>query len=275
MALIPGTLPSDTCYGTPQDLLELFAQYLDVPAFALNSKVIFSTSNPGATAADAIWFDTTAATNPIMKIFVSGGFVDYVANYIKNVSTNLTTKTVVGAGDFILISDVSASGDAKKTTAQAIANLNPPRILQVVSTIKTDLFSTSSTSFVDITGLSVSITPASASSKILIIANVNGSVNTADVRTAVRLLRGSTPIAIGDAAGSRARGFGALGNTIYSLSNASVTFLDTPSSAVALTYKIQLLVQTGYSAVVNSTSNDVDAASTPRTVSSITVMEVT
>lgn len=31
MALISGSLPPQTCYGTPQQLLDLFAQYLSVP----------------------------------------------------------------------------------------------------------------------------------------------------------------------------------------------------------------------------------------------------
>jgi hypothetical protein len=108
MALIPGTLPNDTCYGTPQDLLELFAQYLDVPAFALNSKVVFGTSSAGLTA-DVVWFDTTAPTNPILKITVSGGFVDYIKNYI----TSAATVTIVGA-DSILILDASDSGNTKR-----------------------------------------------------------------------------------------------------------------------------------------------------------------
>lgn len=124
MALIPGTLPSDTCYGTPQDLLELFAQYLDVPAFALNSKVVFGTSSAGLTA-DVIWFDTgsgapASATNPILKITVSGGFVDYVNNYL----VNLATKTAA-TGDFVLVQDISDSNKSKKVTAQTIANLAP------------------------------------------------------------------------------------------------------------------------------------------------------
>ena len=42
-------------------------------------------------------------------------------------------------------------------------------IIQVKSVVKTDLFNTNSSSFTDITGLSVSITPTSASSKIFII----------------------------------------------------------------------------------------------------------
>jgi len=39
MALVPGTLPTGTCYGTPQDLLELFAQYLDLPSFTVSTVV--------------------------------------------------------------------------------------------------------------------------------------------------------------------------------------------------------------------------------------------
>ena len=112
MALIPGTLPSDTCYGTPQDLLELFAQYLDVPAFALNSKVVFSTVSTGLTA-DVVWFDIgsgapASATNPIMKITVSGAFVDYVKNYI----INAPVVTIVGA-DTLLILDAT-DGNTKR-----------------------------------------------------------------------------------------------------------------------------------------------------------------
>jgi len=120
MALIPGTLPNDTCYGTPQDLLELFAQYLDVPAFALNSKVVFGTSSAGLTA-DVIWFDTTAPTNPIMKITVSGGFTDYIKNYI----TSAATVTIVGA-DSVLILDASDSGNTKKGLVSDIAALAVP-----------------------------------------------------------------------------------------------------------------------------------------------------
>jgi len=120
MALIPGTLPNDTCYGTPQDLLELFAQYLDVPAFALNSKVVFGTSSAGLTA-DVVWFDTTTATNPILKITVSGGFTDYIKNYI----TNAATVTIVGA-DSILILDASDSGNTKRGLVSDIAALAVP-----------------------------------------------------------------------------------------------------------------------------------------------------
>jgi hypothetical protein len=121
MALIPGTLPSDTCYGTPQDLLELFAQYLDVPAFALSSKVVFSSTNTGFTS-DIVWFDTSSATRPIMKITVSSsGFLDYVKNYI----TAAPVVTIVGA-DSVLILDASDSSNTKRGLVSDIAALAVP-----------------------------------------------------------------------------------------------------------------------------------------------------
>jgi hypothetical protein len=120
MALIPGTLPNDTCYGTPQDLLELFAQYLDVPAFALSSKVVFSTTNTGFTS-DIVWFDTTSATRPIMKITVSSsGFLDYIKNYI----TAAPLVTIVGA-DTLLIADASDSSNTKRGLVSDIVSLVP------------------------------------------------------------------------------------------------------------------------------------------------------
>ncbi len=119
MALVPGTLPPDTCYGSPQDLLNLFAQYLDIPAVSLSSKVIFSTVAPADTL--AIWFDTTTAINPILSIYVAGSWVDYIKNYI----TQATTATIAG-GDFILFTDTSASGATKKGLVSDIAALAVP-----------------------------------------------------------------------------------------------------------------------------------------------------
>ena len=83
------------------------------------------------------------------------------------------------------------------------------KILQVVSATKTDTFSTTSASFIDIPSLSVSITPASSSNKILVSGFVTG-LGTGNTRVVHRLVRDSTAICIGDAAGSRARAFGGI-----------------------------------------------------------------
>ena len=70
-------------------------------------------------------------------------------------------------------------------------------VLQCLQTIKTDTFDSSSTSAVDITGLSVTITPKYATSKVLVMFNVH--IVGDDSGTGLRLLRGSTTLSIGDA----------------------------------------------------------------------------
>jgi len=147
-------------------------------------------------------------------------------------------------------------------------------ILQVVSTAKNDTFTTSSSTFADITGLSVSITPSSASSKILVLASVSTSNSSAAVAQH-KLLRDSTAISIGDAAGSRAR----ISSFGYSASNTetsqSINFLDSPATTSSITYKIQICSNVNTNAVhVNRTIPDADAIGSGRTSSSITVMEV-
>ena len=80
------------------------------------------------------------------------------------------------------------------------------KILQVKSTIKTDTFTTTSGSVTDITGLSVAITPASTSNKILVIARVNIGLNrTAPYLYPLFLYRDSTSIGAHDSASNRTR----------------------------------------------------------------------
>ena len=59
-----------------------------------------------------------------------------------------------------------------------------------------------------------------------------------------------------------------------SLGDKNITFLDSPASTSALTYKLQVKVQSGATSYVNRSGNDANADYAPRTSSSITVMEV-
>jgi hypothetical protein len=149
------------------------------------------------------------------------------------------------------------------------------KILQVVSTTKTDTFSTSSTSYTDVTGLSVSITPSSASSKIMVFATVN-SGRLGGLPT-FQLVRVSTAIGVGDAAGSRTRAsmsnHPGADSTGLQLTTVAVEFLDSPSTTSATTYKIQARTESS-TLYVNRSGTDTDSATYPRVVSSITVMEV-
>ena len=67
---------------------------------------------------------------------------------------------------------LTLSGDGD-ITGLAVGSLPPNvigggAVLQVVQTVKSDVFSSTSGSYVDITGMSASITPTSASSRIAV-----------------------------------------------------------------------------------------------------------
>lgn len=150
------------------------------------------------------------------------------------------------------------------------------KVLQVVSTTKTDTFTSSSTSFVDITGLSASITPSSTSNKILISVNIAGNGTPAASQLFARLLRDSTPISVGDTAGSRipTSANPAYINDASTFTNTSFTFLDSPSSTSSITYKIQGLSNNAGTFYVNRSSSDTDATNRSRGTSTITLMEI-
>jgi hypothetical protein len=145
-------------------------------------------------------------------------------------------------------------------------------IIQVVQTVKSDVFSTTSTSYTDVTGLSVSITPSSASNRILVVLNSYFSESGLDC-TMVRLLRNGTVINVGDAAGSRIQATGASGYDSNSINCIGANFLDSPNTTSSVTYSVQARLSTGTS-YLNRTGADGDNALHPRTASTITVMEV-
>jgi hypothetical protein len=143
-----------------------------------------------------------------------------------------------------------------------------------VQTVKSDTFSTASTSFTDITSLSVSITPSSASNKILIMAYISAQGTPAATVTNHRLVRGATAIAVGDAASSRTQASAGLYSSVTDTTQqATIVFLDSPATTSSTTYKCQMRVNgsTGY---VNRTSSDTDNTNNARTISTITVMEI-
>jgi hypothetical protein len=147
------------------------------------------------------------------------------------------------------------------------------RVLQVVSTAKTDTFSTTSTSFVDVTGLTTSITPSATSSKVLVLVTSNLSGASA-VNPGQKIVRDSTDIFIGDAASNRIRAFyGGDGINAFNMWQTAAVFLDSPNTTSATTYKVQMRVNTG-TGYVNRTGTDTDSSAFYRTASSITVMEI-
>ena len=153
-------------------------------------------------------------------------------------------------------------------------------ILQVLSATKTDTQAFSgAASFSDASGLSITITPTSSTSKFLITSNLMFGVAAGLSGATFRFVRDSTPIDIGDAAGSRPLVTGGYycGDTAGAAAYASVcgTFLDSPATTSAVTYKIQCSSSTGTAVYLNRTYDDRNLAGyDPRGTSTITVMEV-
>lgn len=171
------------------------------------------------------------------------------------------------------------SNGSTKATLNSSGFSYPGGVLQVVQVQKTNTFSTSSQSFVDITDLSASITPISASNKILVCISINVSNNQ---HSDIRLLRGSTAIAIGDASSNQTRstfhlysGVSSSGMGYHTFSS-SMMWLDSPATTSSVTYKLQAANpwSGAYSTYINRTHFDDDYAYNGRTPSTITLMEI-
>ena len=151
-------------------------------------------------------------------------------------------------------------------------------IIQVKSVTKTDAYQKpSGTSFVDVPGLSVSITPTRSDSKILVMYDLSWSTSTGHI--SCRMMRDSTAIKVGDASSNRSRVTGQwhhVSGDQYDTAQVAGTHMDSPATASAVTYKMQVGTpySTSYDLRVNYQGDDTDASWVGRTASSITVMEI-
>jgi hypothetical protein len=183
----------------------------------------------------------------------------------------LTKIQSLGITDGTIVAADIASG---AITAAKLASGVGGKVLQVVSTFKADVFSTTSTSYIDVTGLSVSITPSSASNKILVMFSITAHNTSASAGTHIRLMRASTEIAPArSVANYESSWLVFFGDTNISQQK-SFEFLDSPSTTSATTYKVQIKPQTGTSTVNRSGSDTGSQAYSHKSSSSITVMEV-
>ena len=148
-------------------------------------------------------------------------------------------------------------------------------IIQIKQTIKKDQFTTtsvvSSGGYVDITGLSVTITPTRSDSKILVKAVIYNS--NANAVNFFRLLRGSTFIEQPSGTSSSGASYNAHAFAYYNADNwqdsTTIEILDSPGTDSAITYKVQGGV-TSSTLTVNKFYN----TSNYYGISTITAMEV-
>lgn len=172
-----------------------------------------------------------------------------------------TSSGLVQTADTSGIIQLQSNGSTKATIGPSGFSY-PGGILQVIQGTLTTFSTTTSSSFVD-TGLSATITPTSASNKILVIysasvgstATVGGAIN--------QIVRNSTSVW---ASGVSYSGIG--NGSLFTL--ASGTYLDSPATTSAVTYKIQHASQNAS----NTAYFNVDYGGYAGEVATITLMEI-
>ena len=175
-------------------------------------------------------------------------------------SSNNRVFTLPDSADATLLTSTTATG----------------KILQVVSTTKTDTASSSSSSFADITGMAVTITPSSTSSKIYLTSYAHFGINDSRYSIYLKFTGGNTASYIGDSGtGVECANHIRMSyqNSIYEQKSSVLMYLDSPNTTSAITYQIQWAVQSGQTAYINQShaSSDSDRG---RTASTLTAMEV-
>jgi hypothetical protein len=171
--------------------------------------------------------------------------------------TSGTAKARLGIGTAGQILQVNSGATAPEWAAPASGG----KVLQAVYASTSTPATTGSTTYVD-TNLTASITPTSATSKILVLVSQNGvqKPNTSNNSgVGLRLLRGASSIAtIGVY-------FGFTGTSIFNLQSVSASYLDEPATTSATTYKTQF----------NSSDNNAGAAVQDNNcLSTITLLEI-
>lgn len=150
-------------------------------------------------------------------------------------------------------------------------------IVQVVTSNRTNTFSASVGGNGGESGdaFSAVITPTSATNKILVMVNAN--VSGTEAGLFLRTYRESTKIFAGDADGSRQTVSSSTRNVEPATPmNMAYMFLDSPGVTTAITYAVRISHQasTTQTVYLNRGVGDGNTAATPRTASSITLIEV-
>jgi hypothetical protein len=133
------------------------------------------------------------------------------------------------------------------------------KVLQVVQGTLTSNFATSLTSYVDV-GLSATITPSSSTSKIMVIVSMpeayaTNSTSSIHCYAQFNLLRSATQLCVG----SQGTYNYASSNNPNFYSSFNMSYLDSPATTSAITYKVQAKCGSSASAAVSGNSTQINS----------------
>jgi hypothetical protein len=176
---------------------------------------------------------------------ITGGGTSGTVTVTNSMATAIDAKgdLVVGTGadTFSRLAVASTAGyllsvdSAESTGLKWAAPAGGGKVLQVVQSTSTSITSNSTNTFADATGLSVTITPSSATSKVLIQLTHQIYMSSADALNALelRILRGATNIH------KYGTELGQVNTGVKKQLQASAIYLDSPATTSATTYKVQ------------------------------------
>jgi hypothetical protein len=216
---------ADLVTDLPADF-EVFGQAVDTSLADLKGgttgQVLSKASN---TNMDFAW--VTDATGIPATIFDAKG------DLIAATAADTASRLAVGSNGQVLTADSTEATGVKWATPAGGG-----KVLQVVSTTYSTATSITSTSFTD-SGLSLSITPTSNTSKVLVLVTQPTYLSGTDSGGSVRLVRGSTTVWTTGNDGYE--GIYYQGGTAFGQLRVlqNISYLDSPATTSATTYKTQ------------------------------------
>ena len=169
------------------------------------------------------------------------------------------------------ISGVSATGISSAQTITSVPSSALPAgtVLQVVTTTKTNTTTSSSGSFIDV-GLTASITPKSATSKVYILSSVAIGCDTSSANVGMRIRNTTAGTSVSSDPYYISR-WPADSQSAYYCQKINFIQQDSPATTSATTYSIQMNTNAG-SFQVNMAANT--GGGVTNLVSTITLMEI-
>jgi len=162
-----------------------------------------------------------------------------------DIATGQITGNLIATNAISQNNIVSVNASVATVGTLPTARLPTGTVLQVRSTTKTDSFTTTSTSFTDITGLSVSITPTSATSNVFVTVTFAISGSSSAALAVFNLVRNSTNISQPSTSPTFTATTGGYLTNFDNILPVSFTFLDSPATTSATTYKVQTRLNGG------------------------------
>jgi hypothetical protein len=147
------------------------------------------------------------------------------------------------------------------------------KVLQVVQATTSSQFSTTSTSFVDVTGFVKSITPSSTSNKILVSITFRFGATGANSNRA-QIRRASTSISLGSTQNNLSNVWTAHGATTQGGDMYSINYIDSPSTTSSTEYALQVSNSQDTSGLLTRVNGRNDGSANSAVRGSITLMEI-